>query len=221
MQGHKTKEQQLKEESFSLILNKFRKLIQDTCPMIGVPSLLSIWICHSRKLHRTFMLTLPWPQLVTWLPLMAGSDGKWSFYSNESSHKSGKEMGERLLGGGRALVVPATELTIILLFRRGTVAQREANLLKVTQVICGRAKSWTTVCLILSHWATEISIKRYRWEFPGTGETHRDTTPKSPASGFGFYMQSFKPEPFWQLNPNPQEKVVSSSGCDKVLITAA
>lgn len=196
-----------KKVYFSLILNKFRKLIQDTCPMIGVPSLLSIWICHSRKLHRTFMLTLPWPQLVTWLPLMAGSGGKWSFYSNESSHKSGKEMGEWLLGGGRALVVLATELTIILLFRRGTVAQREANLLKVTQVICGRAKSWTTVCLILSHWAIEISIKRYRWEFPGTGETHRDTPPNHQLQGLDFICRASNQSHFDNWIQIPRKKL--------------
>lgn len=38
---------------------------------------------------------------------------------HESKHKSGKEMGEWLLGGGRTLVVLATELIIILLFRWG------------------------------------------------------------------------------------------------------
>ena len=37
----------------------------------------------------------------------------------ESTHKSGKEMGEWLLDGGRTLVDLATELIIILLFRWG------------------------------------------------------------------------------------------------------
>lgn len=53
-----------------------------------------------------------------------------------SNYKFGKETGEWLWGGGGTLVVLATELTIILIFRCVTEAQGEAlTLSKVTQIV--------------------------------------------------------------------------------------
>lgn len=159
----------------------------------------------SKWLHMTFMFTYSWTEFVTWLPLAAGCDGKWSGHSRwpwvqlQGYWENGGHCGlsHRIHNNSTSQVGKRR------LRERHWIVKSHPDSMWLSQEL-NQCPSASEPVGLLKSIQKEIDGKFHK------GETHRDTPSKWHHSGLGFYMQSFKMEPFRQLNPNSQGTVVSS-----------